>query len=108
MTIDYSVNSVYGADGKTKIVLKRIGQMGMPIDLRVVLGSGNSLDYNIPMTKMRGSKPLNNSTLLESWSWAKPYYEFWIDVDSSRISKIVIDPKNEMADINRSNNSLDL
>ena len=108
MTIDYSINSVYGVDNKTKIVLKRIGQMGMPIDIRVLLDSGDSLDFNIPMTKMRGSKPLENSTLLESWSWAKPYYEFWIDVDSNKISKILIDPKNEMADINRDNNSLDL
>ena len=80
----------------------------MPIDLRVVLDSGNSLDYNIPMTKMRGSKPLNNSTLLDSWSWAKPYYEFWINIDSKDVSKILIDPKNEMADIDRINNSLDL
>ena len=108
MTIDYSVNSVYGVDNKTKIVLKRIGQMGMPIDLKVLLRSGESLDYNIPMTKMRGSKPVENSTLLDSWSWAKPYYEFWIDVDSDSISKIIIDPKNEMADINRDNNSLNL
>ena len=60
------------------------------------------------MTKMRGSKPLNNSTLLDSWSWAKPYYEFWINIDSNDISKILIDPKNEMADIDRINNSLDL
>jgi len=106
MTIDYSVNSLYGLDNKTRIVLKRIGQMGMPIDLRIKLKSGETLDYNIPMTKMRGSKPLQSSTLLKSWSWAKPYYEVWLDVDSKNISKITIDPKNEMADVNRDNNCL--
>ena len=106
MTIDYSVNSLYGVDNKTKVVLKRIGQMGMPIDLRVELISGKILDFNIPMTKMRGHKPTEKSTLLKSWSWAKPYYELWIDVDSKNISKIIIDPKNEMADINRDNNHL--
>ena len=106
MTIDYSVNSLYGVDNKTKVVLKRIGQMGMPIDLRVELISGEILDFNIPMTKMRGHKPTEKSTLLKSWSWAKPYYELWIDVDSKNISKIIIDPKNEMADINRDNNHL--
>ena len=106
MTIDYSVNSLYGVDNKTKVVLKRIGQMGMPIDLRVELISGEILDFNIPMTKMRGHKPTEKSTLLKSWSWAKPYYELWIDVDSKNISKIIIDPKNEMADINRDNNYL--
>ena len=106
MTIDYSINSLYGVDNKTKVVLKRIGQMGMPIDLRVELISGEILGFNIPMTKMRGHKPTEKSTLLKSWSWAKPYYELWIDVDSKNISKIIIDPKNEMADINRDNNHL--
>ena len=106
MTIDYSVNSLYGVDNKTRVVLKRIGQMGMPIDLRIELVSGETLDYNIPMTKMRGSKPVESSTLLKSWSWAKPYYEMWLDIDSKNISKITIDPKNEMADVNRKNNYL--
>ena len=106
MTIDYSVNSIYGVDNKTRIVLKRIGQMGMPIDLKIKFKSGKTVDYNIPMTKMRGSKPMKSSTLLKAWSWAKPYYEFWIDVDSKNISKIIIDPKNEMADVNRDNNYL--
>ena len=104
MTIDYSINSIYGVDNKTRLVLKRIGQMGMPIDLRVELLNGEVLDYNIPMTKMRGSKPVSSSTILKSWSWAKPYYELYIDIDSKSISKISIDPKNEMADINRNNN----
>ena len=108
MTIDYSVNSIYGIDNKTKLVLKRIGQMGMPIDLNIILKSGKVLKYNIPMTKMRGNKPSGSSTLLESWSWAKPYYEVWLDIDSDTISKILIDPKNEMADINRDNNYLAL
>ena len=106
MTIDYSINSLYGIDDKTRIVLKRIGQMGMPIDLKIELKSGETVDYNIPMTKMRGSKPMKSSTLLKAWSWAKPYYEIWIDLDSKNISKIIIDPKNEMADVNRYNNSL--
>ena len=106
MTIDYSINSLYGVDDKTRIVLKRIGQMGMPIDLKIELKSGETVDYNIPMTKMRGSKPMKSSTLLKAWSWAKPYYEIWIDLDSKNISKIIIDPKNEMADVNRDNNSL--
>ena len=108
MTIDYSVNSVYGVDNKTKVVLKRIGQMGMPIDLQLKLNSGETLNYNIPMTKMRGAKPQETSILLKSWSWAKPYYEAWLDVDSKNIEKIIIDPKNEMADINRNNNYLEL
>jgi hypothetical protein len=58
------------------------------------------------MTKMRGSKPVKNMTLLDSWSWAKPYYSFTIDTESSNVLEIMIDPKGEMADIDRLNNLL--
>ena len=80
--------------------------MGMPIDLKVVLKTGEIISYNIPMTKMRGSKPLESAYLLSSWSWAKPFYSFDVDIDKNSISKIIIDPKGEMADIDRSNNVL--
>jgi hypothetical protein len=108
MTIDYAINSVVAEKDMTTINLQRIGQMGMPIDLKVKLKSGETLLYNIPMTKMRGSKPLKNMNLLDSWSWAKPYYSFTINVTDGNISEIIIDPKGEMADVDRVNNSLSL
>ena len=46
--------------------------------------------------------------VLDSWSWAKPYYSFTIDVLAGNISEIIIDPKGEMADVNRINNFLSL
>ena len=60
------------------------------------------------MTKMRGSKPPKYMKVLDSWSWAKPYYSFTIDVMVGNISEIIIDPKGEMADIDRINNFLSL
>jgi hypothetical protein len=45
-------------------------------------------------------------SLLDSWSWAKPYYSFELEVKKSAVSKIVIDPCGEMADVNRDNNYL--
>ena len=63
--------------------------MGMPIDLKIKLSSGEALLYNIPMTKMRGSKPLKNMKDLDSWSWAKPYYSFTIDIIAENISEII-------------------
>ena len=108
MTIDYAINSVVADKDMTTVNLQRIGQMGMPIDLKIKLKSGETLLYNIPMTKMRGSKPLKNMKVLDSWSWAKPYYSFTIDVMVENISGIIIDPKGEMADIDRINNFLSL
>ncbi|MAP99926.1 MAG: peptidase M1 [Flavobacteriaceae bacterium] len=104
MTIDYAISSVEEDSKKTKILLRRIGQMGMPIDIKIFLKSGKSIMYNIPLTKMRGSKPVKNFTLLDSWSWAKPEYGFYIDVSKSDVSKIIIDPEGKMADVNRTNN----
>ena len=108
MTIDYAINSVVSEKDKTIINLQRIGQMGMPIDLKVKLKSGETQLYNIPMTKMRGSKPPKNMKVLDSWSWAKPYYSFTMDVVADNISEIIIDPKGEMADVDKVNNFLSL
>ena len=104
--LDYQVNSIIGEGGKTKIVLKREKQMPMPIDVEVVLNDGSSVFYNIPLTMMRGHRPLAGFRLLESWSWAQPYYIFEVDFPKGSISEVVIDPLNFTADVNRKNNRL--
>jgi aminopeptidase N len=104
--LDYQVNSIIGEGSKTKIVLKRGKQMPMPIDLLVVLKDGSSLLFNIPLTMMRGNKPLENTTLLDSWSWAQPYYVFELNVAKENIQEVVIDPLGFTADVNRKNNRL--
>ena len=104
--LDYQVNSIIGEGSKTKIVLKREKQMPMPIDLLVVLKDGSSLLFNIPLTMMRGNRPLENTTLLDSWSWAQPYYIFELNVSKENIQEVVIDPLGFTADVNRKNNRL--
>ena len=104
--LDYQVNSIIGEGGKTKIVLKRENQMPMPVDIEVVLNDGTSVVYNIPLTMMRGHRPLAGARLLESWSWAQPYYVFEVDFSKESIVEVVIDPLNFTADINKKNNRL--
>jgi hypothetical protein len=104
--LDYQVNSIIGEGSKTKIVLKREKQMPMPIDLLVVLKDGSSLLFNIPLTMMRGNRPLENTTLLDSWSWAQPYYIFELSISKGNIQEVVIDPLGFTADVNRKNNRL--
>ena len=104
--LDYQVNSIVGEGEKTKIVLKREKQMPMPIDIEVVLNDGTSVVYNIPLTMMRGHRPLAGARLLESWSWAQPYYVFEVDFSKESIVEVVIDPLNFTADINKKNNRL--
>ena len=104
--LDYQVNSIVGEGRKTKIVLKREKQMPMPIDVEVLLNDGSSAVYNIPLTMMRGHRPLDGAVLLESWSWAQPFYVFEVDFPKESIAAVVIDPLNFTADVNRKNNRL--
>ena len=95
-TIDYAVKSV---EGKT-IILERIGQMPMPIDLEVTYEDGTTESFNIAIEMMRGNKP-TSATILKDWGWAYPTYSF---ETSKNVKAVVIDKSGLMADIDLSNN----
>nr|WP_321253092.1 M1 family metallopeptidase [Psychroserpens sp.] len=99
-TIDYAVANVEGK----MVSLERIGLMPMPIDITVTYADDSSEDFYIPLRQMRGEKP-SSATLLEDWPWAYPTYSF---ETSKAIKSIEIDPKGQMADIDRSNNSSEI
>lgn len=107
-TIDYGIDSVLDENGKTKIVLHRIGEMPMPIDLLVIFKDGHQEMEYIPMYLMFGQKPNENLSvprkIYPAWPWTNPVYEITLPVDKSEIKSIEIDPSQRMADINRSNN----
>ena len=95
-TIDYGVKEI---NGKT-IILERIGQMPMPIDITVNYADGSSEEFYIPLRMMRGEKPTNATTKAD-WPWAYPTYT--LETDKS-VKSVEIDPSELMADINRENN----
>tara|TARA_R110001592_G_scaffold70737_1_gene216543 strand:- start:2802 stop:4649 length:1848 start_codon:yes stop_codon:yes gene_type:complete len=95
-TIDYGVKMVEG----NTITLERIGLMPMPIDAMVTYSDGTSEDIYIPLQMMRGEKP-TTATILPDWAWSYPTYTF---ETSKPVSHIQIDPKERMADIDKSNN----
>ncbi|MCB0427405.1 MAG: M1 family peptidase, partial [Mangrovimonas sp.] len=96
-TIDYSVASVEG----TKVTLERIGLMPMPLDVTVTYDDGSTEAFLIPLRMMYGHKP-TSSRVLNDWPWAYPTYTF---ETGKPIKSVVIDPKDLMADIDKSNNS---
>ena len=99
-TIDYSVKSIEN----NNITLERIGVMPMPIDLNVTYTDGTTESFYIPLQMMRGEKP-TSSTIIGDWAWAYPTYTF---TTSKPVSSVIIDPKEGMADINRTNNSKEI
>ncbi len=95
-TIDYAVEEI----SNNKISLKRIGQMPMPIDLKVTYTDGSSENFYIPLQMMLGKKP-TSATILSDWGWANPNYTFSV---KRSVKKVEIDPSLYMADVDRSNN----
>lgn len=107
-TIDYAIKSVDAIGEKTKVVLERIGEMPMPLDLLVAFEGDVQETYYVPLRMMRGEKtnPYQalKRTVVDDWSWAHPTYELIIDKPLSSIKAIVIDPSQLMADVNGENN----
>lgn len=106
-TIDYSIKTMEGILESVNIELERIGLMPMPLDVHVVYEDGTEELFYIPLRIMRGEKPAENDvkrTVLEDWQWVNPTYSFEIPVSADKITSIVIDPSQRLADIDRSNN----
>ncbi|MBR9915144.1 MAG: M1 family metallopeptidase [Algicola sp.] len=96
--IDYGVTNI----DDNKVTLERNGAMPMPIDLVVTYTDGTTEAFYIPLRMMRGEKP-TSATVLEDWAWAFPNYTFEV---SKSVDSVRIDPNNDMADVNKENNSL--
>ncbi|MBK8774051.1 MAG: M1 family metallopeptidase [Chitinophagaceae bacterium] len=107
-TIDYGIGDVSSDSGKTTIVLQRIGEMPMPVDLEVTYKDGSKEIHNIPLNLMFGAKKNENAGekyfVHEEWRWTHPEYKLTINAGLNFIKKIEIDPSKRMADINHSNN----
>ena len=107
-TIDYSIKEVVSNAGKTDVVIERVGQMPMPLDVVVSYKDGTQENFYIPLEMMRGEKTekmYSKTTLLADWGWTYPEYSFIIDKNLADIERIVIDPSQRMADIHPENNT---
>ena len=111
-TIDYSIDSLWEEAGKTKIRLRRNGQVAMPVDFQLTLKDGSKELHYIPMYLMFGQKPVEDPsvprTVYAPWKWTHPTYV----IESSRklveISTGEIDPSQRLADTEKRNNKIDL
>ncbi len=105
---DYAVLSVADQEGKTNILLGKIGRMPMPIDLVITYKDSTKTLVNIPLRIMRGHKTneveMMQYILAKDWPWTNPEYVFTLDVPLDDIAKIEIDPSQRMLDLNRDNN----
>lgn len=111
-TIDYGIDSLWEEKGKTNIRLKMIGKMPMPIDVLLEYQNGSKEMAYIPQYLMFGGKPVEDKTIprfdFEPWKWTHPTYTFSVNHKLTDLKVVEIDPSQRMADINRSNNKLEL
>ena len=111
-TIDYSIDSLWEEGGQSKIRIKRIGQMPMPIDLKLTFKDGTKEMHVVPLNLMFGNKAqedLSIPTLFEEeWRWTHPTYIVTFKKRLTDLKTAEIDPSKRMADVNRSNNLIEL
>jgi hypothetical protein len=111
-TIDYSIDSLWEAGGKTRIRLLDIGLMPMPVDVKVTFRDGSSEWHYVPMYLMFGEKPIEDGRqkryVYDAWKWTHATYEIETSHKLTDIISVEIDPTQRMADVNRKNNKLEL
>ncbi|MER3497140.1 MAG: peptidase M1 [Chitinophagaceae bacterium] len=111
-TIDYGIDSLWEEGGKTKIRLRRIGLVPMPIDLQINFKDGSKELHYIPLDLMYGAKPNETDSIArkvyDRWPWTN---ESYIVETNRRLTDVVsaeIDPSQRMADLERRNNKIEL
>jgi hypothetical protein len=111
-TIDYGIDSLWEENGKSKIRLRMIGGMPMPVDVLLTYKDGSKEMAYIPQYSMFGGKPVEDhsipTTRNEPWKWTSPTYTFEVNRRLLDLKVIEIDPSQRMADIERKNNRLEL
>jgi hypothetical protein len=111
-TIDYGVDSLWEEGGKTKIRVKRIGLMPMPVDLQLTFRDGSKEMHYIPLDLMYGEKSAITNDIpwkvYDPWHWTSTTYTVETSRKLTDITVAEIDPSQQMADVERKNNRLEL
>ena len=107
--IDYSLETKKKDDGKILLSVNRIGKMPMPIEIEVLYEDLSTDIYYIPLSIMRGKKDNSNGKLilLEDWEWVNESYQIDLDDSDKKIKKIEINPSGKLADVDKTNNTIE-
>ncbi len=109
--VDYAIKAVYGKADETRIVLERVGDFILPVDMEIELNDGNRVFYNIPLRIMRGHKPVGDNANLNfatPWFWVDPTYVLTIPYGINNIKSLHIDPETRTTDVDRENNDIEI
>jgi Peptidase family M1 domain len=109
--IDYAIDSLWEENGMSKIRIRRIGQMPMPIDVQLTKKDGSVETHTIPLNLMFGNKTADDEAKLiveNEWRWTHPTYILEFKTSLRDLKKVEIDATQRMADVDRRNNMIDI
>ncbi len=111
-TLDIGIKGITAVDGRLHIDLERIGDQLMPVDLRMIFRDGRTVELHIPISLELGAKPSDSEhypfTTLAPWQWTNPTYSLSVPASLSEITSVELDPLHRTADMDRTNNSVEL
>ena len=108
--IDYAIDSLWEENNVTKLRIRRIGQLPMPIDIVLTKKDGSKEYHTIPLNLMFGAKKEDEGIkpiVHEEWRWTHPTFVIETKTALRDFIKIEIDPTQRMADVDRRNNDLE-
>ncbi len=111
-TLDYAVAEVMQVGDSLRITLARKRDQLMPADLAIVGRDGRIRRYHVPLSLARGAKQPGSEaedfTVLPPWPWTNPSYSFSVKGDIGSVAAVVLDPQQRTADMDRSNDAIEL
>jgi aminopeptidase N len=107
--IDYNIGDIKYENGKTRITLKKVGKMPMPVEVLLTFKDGSAEMHYVPMNLMYGTKPAEDTAkrvMYTAWRWTHAEYVIETTRNLRDLKEVNIDPSGRMADINQTNNVL--
>ncbi|MCB9170187.1 MAG: M1 family metallopeptidase [Flavobacteriales bacterium] len=105
--VDYAVDTVTTSGDSTRITIRRIGEMVMPVEVAVLGPDSDVTVLHIPTSLELGAKSTDSEdhrfTVLPPWQWTDPTYSFVLYGRSGAPLSIMLDPTQRVADIDRTN-----
>lgn len=112
-TIDYTIDSLWEEGGVSKVRLRMLGQMPMPIDVQLTFKDSTKEMHYVPMYLMFGQKAPESTSVpwivySAPWKWTHATYVIETKRRLTDLRVVEIDPSLRLADIDRKNNKMEL
>lgn len=107
--LDLAVDSAMAVGEGTMVVLRRAGEMLMPVDIRVTARDGGMVHVHVPLSLMRGHKPAGSEAYTfavgRPWSWPEHTHRVLVDLPFKDVLNVELLTVGRMADMDATNDS---